>query len=140
MLIYMIRSKCGSHIYIGSCVDFYDRIRTHKSYYYNQKSAEYYTKKYKIMRDCGGWTNFDMKIIDVVTTSDKSVLKLCEQYYIDKYDATNSMNIFNAVRNKNEYQREYRDINRVRRNNQSKNRSRWKVISRQFRAIEPIYP
>jgi len=145
MLIYMIRSKCGSHIYIGSCVDLDERIRCHIKDSSNPKWKAYNTKKYKIIRDNGGWTNFEFKIIDVVTTADKSVLKHCEQYYIDKFDAKNSMNTLGSVdknerRVREEYIREYNLKNREWRNNYQRNYKRWKTISQTFREIEPIYP
>jgi len=99
MFIYMIQHVSNpSLIYIGSTDDFEDRIKHHKHDCYNEKTPAYNGKKYKIIRDYGGFENFKFQIIDAVITADKDIRIQYEQYYIDKFQSIKSMNTFNAIK------------------------------------------
>ena len=102
MSVYWIRHMTNSNlIYIGSTSDFMKRFTDHTNDCYNENSPNYNDKKYKIIRECGGFEMFEMKIIDVVITDDKYVRLQTEQYYMDKFKSLDSMNTRNAIRDLN---------------------------------------
>ena len=114
MFVYKIQHKTNpSLIYIGSTDNFEKRVINHKTDCYNKNCHEYNLKKYKIIRDCGGFDAFDIQIIDVLITEDKLVRRQLEQYYMDKFNSLESMNSQNAFTDREEYHRLYIEKNRT---------------------------
>jgi len=108
----MIQHKTNpSLIYIGSTDDLETRIKNHKNDCYNPNLTAYTSKKYKIIRENGGWDAFKIQIIDAVISADKDILFQQEQYYMDKFQSIKSMNSFNAVIDYKAYQAQYRNAN-----------------------------
>ena len=50
-------------LYIGHTTNFVQRKSAHKQSCVNPKSANYKLKLYKVIRENGGWTNWQMDII-----------------------------------------------------------------------------
>ena len=93
--------------YVGSSVNFKDRILKHKSRCNNQKSREYNFKVYQFIRENGGWDNWDMiKIIDV-DCEDEKELKYYEQLYISSLNPKlNCKKSYTTEEDRKEYQKE----------------------------------
>ena len=47
-------------IYVGSTTDFSKRRNQHKSRSHNPNDKEHETRKYKMIRENGGWSAFDI--------------------------------------------------------------------------------
>lgn len=95
--------------YIGSTMDLKRREREHKKCCNNAKSKEYNCKKYKTIRENGGWINFKMEIIQKFNYDITSVeLRKKEQFYIQLLNP--NMNEYNAClteEDRVEYHRQY---------------------------------
>ena len=70
--------------YFGSTKDFKTRKRKHKSNCYNENIAHYNIPLYLFIRNNGGWSNFEMNIIDCITSIDKKIYEKCERKYIEE--------------------------------------------------------
>ena len=105
-------------IYIGSTINMYNRLRTHKSKCNNNS---YNTYLYKFIRDNGGWNNWNYFILENYNCENYNQLIKRERYWIEKlnsklnsvkypylteYEKNNYSNI-NKEKMK-EYQKEYR--------------------------------
>ena len=60
-----------SLLYVGSTTNFTQRKSSHKNRCNNPSSKEYNTKKYKMIRDNGGWGVFKMIEIEKYPCDDK---------------------------------------------------------------------
>ena len=124
-------------IYVGSCLDYGNRFREHKSRCFNEKSAGYNHKVYRYIRQYG-WDNFVFEVIEVMadTTTDEE-LRIREQFYIDKYDSKSSLNTKDALVDTKKYRREWSKNNRDRHNELRRKydtkRHMWK------RAVKELY-
>ena len=97
-------------VYVGSCIDYMERFRQHKSRCFNEKSNDYNHKVYTMIREYG-LDNFVFEVIEVMSddTTDEELRKM-EQKYIDKFESKKSMNSHDAVLNKKrvkKYKREW---------------------------------
>ena len=68
--------------YFGSTKYFNTRKKQHKNNCYNEKRKHYNIPLYKFIRNNNGWDNFEMKIIDCITSDDKEIYQKCEAKYI----------------------------------------------------------
>ncbi len=94
-------------IYIGKTTNFKERIRTHKSNCNNENGKFYNYKIYKIIRENGGWNNFD--IIEIETNEyDNKDSAIKERELIEKFNAT--LNIVIPSRTRKEYEENNREI------------------------------
>ena len=61
-LIYKLicKDKTVTENYVGSTCGFTDRYDNHKSVCNNPNSTDYNSKKYKFIRETGGWSNWEM--------------------------------------------------------------------------------
>jgi len=89
-IVYRISCKDQTitRIYIGSSVNFKQRLYSHKSICNNQTSPYYNCMLYTYIRDNGGWGNFKMEVIEDVICENLRELHRKERYYMDVLGAT----------------------------------------------------
>ena len=98
----------GNNTYVGSTCDFVRRKGEHKHFCNNEKSKEYNTRKYQIIRENGGWNCFEMKPIGQATCSKIEAL-IKEQEFINSYRCNmNSNSSYTGYNNQAEYDKVYR--------------------------------
>ena len=107
--IYCIDEKI-TDIYIGHTTCFYQRYRLHKSTCNNENAKGYNIKIYKIIRENGGWENWNMTIIEKFPCNNIYEAKERERYWIEKESST--LNITIPNRTHKEYSQIYRIIHR----------------------------
>lgn len=101
-IIYKIEHNVDkSLVYIGSTTDFKSRKREHKSVCYNEKSNRYNLKLYVMMRDNGGWNEFQMLEIKKYPCNDGNEARAEEERCRVELKAT--LNSCRAFRSKEEY-------------------------------------
>ena len=88
-------------IYIGSTTNFKERKRKHRSSCNNENNKMLNFKVYKFIRENGGWTNWDMILIEKVSCNCKLELHKIEREYIEKYNS--SLNCHIPSRTTKEY-------------------------------------
>jgi hypothetical protein len=112
-VIYKIQCKDTdiSDIYIGHTTCYYQRCRMHKSNCNNSSSKGYNYKIYKIIRDNGGWENWDMSIIEHYSCNNVVEAKDRERYWIEK--ESSQLNVTIPNRDKKEYSKIYRIIHKT---------------------------
>lgn len=111
-MIYKIKCKDEniSDIYIGHTTNFKQRNKLHKSSCNIVTSKGYNYKIYKIIRENGGWDNWNMTIIEECPCKNVNEARDCERYWIEKESTTLNVSIPN--RSKKEYSQIYRIIHR----------------------------
>jgi len=111
-IIYKIICKTQDvkDIYIGHTTNFYQRYKLHKSNCNNDTSKGYNYKIYKIIRENGGWDNWDMSIIEKFPCNNIDEAKDRERYWIEKESSTLNVTIPN--RSSKEYGQIYRLIHK----------------------------
>ena len=82
-------------IYIGHTTCFYQRCILHKSTCNNENAKGYNIKIYKIIRENGGWENWNMTIIENFPCNDIYEAKERERYWIEKESSTLNVTIPN---------------------------------------------
>jgi hypothetical protein len=97
-------------IYIGHTTCYYQRYRLHKSTCNNETSKGYNYKIYKIIRENGGWENWNMVIIEKYPCNNINEARDRERFWIEKESSTLNVSIPN--RSKKEYSQIYRIIHR----------------------------
>lgn len=97
-------------IYIGHTTSFYQRQRTHKSNCNTESCKGYNYNIYKIIRQNGGWDNWNMVIIENYPCDSVEEARDRERYWIEKESLTLNVTIPN--RNKKEYSQIYRLIHK----------------------------
>jgi hypothetical protein len=75
-------------LYIGHTTNFVQRKSAHKQSCVNPKSANYKLKLYNVIRENGGWTNWQMDIIAYHHCKDHYDARTKEQEYFISYNAT----------------------------------------------------
>jgi len=95
-IIYQLKSKNNDikKCYIGSSRDIRQRKYLHKSRCNNENGIYYNLNIYKFIRDNGGYENWEYKILDTITTDDKKLQKIVEQFYILQYEKLNMIRAF----------------------------------------------
>jgi len=111
-VIYKIICKDNSitDIYIGHTTCYYQRYRLHKSSCNNENAKGYNYKIYKIIRENGGWENWDMKIIENFSCNNVNEARNRERYWIEKECC--NLNVTIPNRSKKEYGQIYRIIHK----------------------------
>jgi hypothetical protein len=97
-------------IYMGHTTSFYQRQRTHKSNCNTESCKGYNYNIYKIIRQNGGWDNWNMVIIENYPCDSVEEARDRERYWIEKESSTLNVTIPN--RNKKEYSQIYRLIHK----------------------------
>lgn len=111
-VIYKIQCKDENitDIYIGHTTSYYQRYRLHKSNCNNNESKSYNYKIYKIIRENGGWDNWEMSILENYPCNNINEAKERERYWIENQSATLNVSIPN--RSKKEYEQIYRIVHK----------------------------
>tara|TARA_B110000971_G_scaffold26161_1_gene23566 strand:- start:101 stop:742 length:642 start_codon:yes stop_codon:yes gene_type:complete len=128
-----------NEIYVGSSVNFKDRLYSHKGKCNNENSKSYNYKVYQFIRENGGWDNWDMiKIIDV-DCEDEKELKYYEQLYISSLNPKlNCKKSYTTKEERKEYIKEYHKENKERTKEYQKeyrkeNKERTKEYNKEYR-------
>ncbi len=80
--------------YFGSTINFHKRKNKHNYNCYNENKKQYNCPVYCFIRNNGGWDNWEINIIDSITTIDKKIYEKCEAKYIrDNIDIVLNNNI-----------------------------------------------
>jgi hypothetical protein len=111
-VIYKIQCKNEniSDIYIGHTTCYYQRYRMHRSDCNNENSKAYNYKIYKIIRDNGGWDNWDMSRIEKFPCNNVDEARNRERYWIEK--ESSQLNVAIPNRSKKEYAQIYRVVHK----------------------------
>ena len=91
-------SNNNEEFYIGSTNNISNRKCKHKKNTCNKTSKSYWLKLYQYIRANGGWTNFNVSILEAGTCEGKEYIKQKEQEYIDKLKP--SLNQIKAIKQK----------------------------------------
>ena len=101
-IIYKIICKDPSvtHLYVGHTTNFVQRKYAHKQTCNNSKSPYYNLKLYKIIRENGNWSNWDMSIINFYNCKNNLEARQKEQEQFISLNATlNSLTPFSLLLN-----------------------------------------
>jgi hypothetical protein len=111
-VIYKIECNCANitDIYIGHTTSYYQRYRLHKSNCNNKNTKGYNYKIYTIIRENGGWENWNMIILEKYPCVNVDEARERERYWIEKYSS--SLNVSIPNRSKQEYSKIYRILHR----------------------------
>ena len=77
-----------TEIYVGSTINFAERKRMHRSCCTNELGKKYNTNPYLFIREHGGWSNWDMVLVDTVDVSNRLEGHKAERGYIESLGAT----------------------------------------------------
>ena len=100
-------------IYIGHTTDFTKRKWCHKKCCNNEKDKNYHLKVYKMIRDKGGWSNWNMILIEEFPC--KNILQACkrERELYEQYNANlNTLRPYVSEEEYKEQNKQYRKANR----------------------------
>jgi hypothetical protein len=90
-----------TEVYVGSTTDFTRRKREHKSNCINEKSKKYHYTVYQMMRQNGGFDNWDMIELEKYPCNDSNEARAKERYY---YELLNTkLNMRYPIRTNKEY-------------------------------------
>jgi hypothetical protein len=89
-IIYKITCKDSNvtDVYVGHTTNFIQRKHTHKQACINDKSSSYNCKLYKVIRNNGGWDNWNMEIVNFFNCNDHYEARKKEQEYFELLHAT----------------------------------------------------
>lgn len=89
-VIYKITCKDQniSDLYVGNTTNFVQRKHAHKQSCTNEKSVNYKSKLYEVIRNNGGWDNWKMEIITFINCRDHYEARQKEQEYFISLNAT----------------------------------------------------
>jgi len=108
-IIYTIRSR--DSVYVGSTIDFRSRKYQHKCYIYNEKNKNYNVKLYKTIRENDG--EWDIQPYSKYPCKDILELTIEEERIRQLLKADMNTNSCGTGLTKNEYKKQYNDINKV---------------------------
>ena len=88
-IIYKITCKEDNikDLYVGHTTNFVQRKHLHKQGCVNEKATSYPCKLYKKIRECGGWDNWTMEIINFFNCKDHYEARIKEQEYFTLLNA-----------------------------------------------------
>ena len=75
-------------VYVGSTTNFKERKHHHKTSCCNEKSKKNHYKVYQFIRANGGWSNFDMILLEQYDAKTKLELLARERYWYEELKAT----------------------------------------------------
>lgn len=111
-VIYKIQCKDETitDIYIGHTTNFKQRSKSHKSNCNVKSSKGYNYKIYKIIRENGGWDNWEMKNIEDYPCENVNEARDRERYWIEK--ESSQLNVTIPNRSKKVYSQIYRVVHK----------------------------
>ena len=107
--------------YVGHTTDFRVRKNNHKSSCHNPDSKMYNLYVYQFIRANGGWSNWDMVLIERQSCEDKLVATRRERYHIEQFNASlNTVMPSRGVKERNilrkeemsQYHKQYYNMNK----------------------------
>ena len=138
-------------VYVGSTLNFISRKCQHKHVCYNDNTKNHNLKVYQIIRENGGWDEWNMVPLEQCEFSTKLEARIREQHWINKYDKNLNSNgaivdiekkkkrtcyaknksyiLKHRANNKDEYNDYMRNYMR------NRNHNSWKYISKVFMRI-----
>lgn len=89
-IIYKISCKDPTikELYVGHTINFVQRKQSHKQSCLNEKLSNYNCKLYKVIRENGGWNNWNMEIVNFFNCKDHCEARIKEQEYFESLNAT----------------------------------------------------
>tara|TARA_R110002049_G_scaffold218036_1_gene389495 strand:+ start:28 stop:588 length:561 start_codon:yes stop_codon:yes gene_type:complete len=100
--------------YVGSTYNWEKRMGKHKSDCNNENSKFYNNKKYKIIRDNGGWDNFEFIEIGAKEEITKNKAHQIEENYRISLNANmNSVRCYRTEEQKREYKQDNKERNKL---------------------------
>lgn len=92
----------NENIYVGSTTNFRGRKLQHKKSTHNPNEKKYNYKTYQIIRENGGWEEWEMIAIETYPCKSKRELEIRERYHIETLKSKLNKNI--PTRTQKEYQ------------------------------------
>ena len=74
-------------VYVGSTTNFTNRKRDHKKCCINATDRHFHQKNYEIMRNNGGWDNWEMIEIEKFSCKDSNEARSRERYWYEQLNA-----------------------------------------------------
>jgi predicted GIY-YIG superfamily endonuclease len=116
-IMYKIVSKDlnNNYIYVGSTTNFMKRKYEHKASCFNENNKNHNYKVYKMIRENGGWDEFEMIEIEKYPCNDSNESAARERYWKEYFNAnmnTQVPGIFNEL-GKIEYNKQYLNTNKA---------------------------
>ena len=113
----------NANIYIGSTTDFIRRKNSHKNCCNNEKKKEHNDKKYRYIRDNGGWGEWNMIEVEKHNCNDGNEARAREEYWRCHFNSQlNMIRPYITEEEKLEYHKQYRERNKDKRSEQNKER------------------
>jgi hypothetical protein len=94
-------------VYVGHTINFQRRKRQHKSHCNTLTSNHYNLKVYEKIRAKGGWSRWNMTVIEEFPCDNKKEAAIRERYYFEELNA----NLNTCIPNQS--QKEYDEINKT---------------------------
>ena len=100
-IIYKITCKDPNilDVYVGHTTNFVQRKHAHKQSCINNKSSNHKCKLYEVIRNNGGWINWDMEIIHFCNCADHYEARKKEQEYFELLKANRIIADANITKN-----------------------------------------
>jgi len=102
-----------TQIYVGSTVNLKNRISKHKSRCNNPNVESHNAKVYKFIRDNGGWTNWNFKVLEIKGCINKYDASKIEQQHINDLKSELNSNIACFGLAIKEYGKQWYQLNKV---------------------------
>ena len=99
-----------AEIYVGMTTNFEQRRREHRSHCTNESCKKYKSQVYTFIRDNGGWSNWDMVLIDTVNVSNKLEAHKAERSYVESLHAV--LNKQTPANTRRDTERKYRQTHK----------------------------
>ena len=97
-------------VYVGHTTDFRSRKSQHKNNCINTTLQAYNYKIYQLIRENGGWDNWEMVEIEKYPCNDNNEARLRERFWYEELSC--SMNSRFPIRNKKEYRKIYKEAHK----------------------------
>jgi hypothetical protein len=95
-------------LYVGNTTDWRTRKSTHKSACCNEKCKEHNQKKYVVIRENGGWSNWEMVLIEKYPCKDGIEARQRERYWTEQLTSQlNTRRAYRSEEERKEYGKEY---------------------------------
>ena len=105
--VYKLYNSNYPEFYIGSTTNFKRRKKDHKSACNNESTKEYNERKYKYIREHGGFDSWKFKILEQGEYEDKKSMEKRERYFIEILNST--LNTIIPGRTDLEYRESHRE-------------------------------
>ena len=107
-------------VYIGSTVNFNRRRKTHKHGCMNEKNKGYNFKKYKFIRENGGWENWSIELLHNYPCANRAELSMEEERVRQLYNNINERRAYLTEEERKEDNRQWRINNKEKINEKTK--------------------